>query len=588
MKQRLHAPQGKGYKCVPRTAGTIVQATLMSQLYDFDLVMARDDPQTMMWAREEDIEKASACPVILCHALDLEVREDHVYLLGPLPVPYHGSYAFVSDDENLVLYFIENLPESTRAKYQQVRQKIIVLASEARPDDIDHIWVNATPLHQSVADERTYQLFQQQTVSNILRTTNPQERALYEQQLHQILLYRSHILMIDRLLQISDYQERFQEIAHMMQQLAADYYAFHLSQAAQTQQKKDTPPTHAGVTNGKLLIPYCYPLYVASEAIQNAASGADRWATPDKQPPFYARQSGNNTTTVEYGREAEQQIFEDKAVINLYKELKEYKDTDVDLLLYTLSAIIKETNGEGAAWIWANKFLDDREIKPITKNTNTSLERRAGHRVERLAEIDEAIYRLSGLWINIREYIPPKRKGGNTRVFTHRGRLWAVMETWTQNTLGENGEPHERIPVAWRIKAGDWLMEYLGPARRYVGYLCDQALKYDPYHQQDEKRLAYYFLFFLRFNAKNNDSFLVREIGDLLKACTLTPNGRDPQKARNRFEKAMNVLKKDGIIDDWEYVAKSQTELPSKKWLPVWLQWQVKIYVRARLVPPKQ
>lgn len=586
----LAAPVGKGYKGVPRTVGTIVQASLMSQLYDFDLIMARDDPaKAMMWAKEEDIEQAAACPVILCHALDHKPEEDHAYLLGPLPVPWHGSYAFVGEGENLLLYFIENLPEKTKAKYQQVRQKIIDLADAAKPDDIDHMWVNATALHRSVADERTFQLFQQQTVSNILKTTNPQERETYEQQLNMILLYRNHILMIDRLLQLSDYQERFQEIAHMMQDLAADYYAFHLSQiAAQTQQKKDTPPAHSGVTNGKLLVPYCFPLYVASEAIQNAASGADRWETPDKQPPFYARQSDNNTTTIEYGREAEQQIFEEKAVINLYKEVKNYKDTDVDLMLYTLSAIIKETNGEGAAWIWASRFLDDREIKPITKNTNTNLERRAGHRAERLAEIDEAIYRLSGLWINIREYIPPKRKGGKTRVFTHRGRLWAVMETWTQNTLGENGEPNERVPVAWRIKAGDWLMEYLGPARRYVGYLCDQALKYDPYHQQDEKRLAYYFLFFLRFNARNNDSFLVREIGDLLKACTLTPNGRDPQKARNRFEKAMNVLKKDGIIDDWEYVAQSQTELPSKKWLPVWLQWQVKVYVRARLEPPKR
>lgn len=591
MKNHLLAtPADKGYKSIPRTEGTVVQASIMSQLYDFDLVMPQNKAaQAMMWAKEEDIARAEECPVILCHALDYKPKHDHIYLLGPLPIPLHGSYAFVAEGENLILYFIEDTPENTRAKYNQVRQKIIDLASAAKPDDIEHMWANATALHRSVANEDTFQLFQQETISRILNTRDQQQREEYEQRLNAIQTFHSQILMIDRLLQLSDYQEHFQEITHMMQDLAAGYYAFHLSRiTAQTQQKKDMPPAHAGITNGKLLVPYCFPLYVASEAIQNAASGADRWENPDRQPPFYARKSGNNTTTIEYGRESEQQVFEEKAVINLYKEVKNHKDTDIDFMLYTLSAIIKETNGEGAAWVWASKFLDDREIKPITKNTNTSMERRAGHRAERLAEIDEAVYRLSGLWINIREYIPPKRKGGKTRVFTHRGRLWAVMETWTQNTLGENGETQERIPVAWKIKAGDWLMEYLGPARRYVGYLCDQALKYDPYHQQDEKRLAYYFLFFLRFNAKNNDSFLVREIGDLLKACTLTPNARDPQKARNRFEKAMDVLKKDGIIDDWEYVAKSQTELPAKKWLPVWLQWQVKIYVRARLEPPKR
>ena len=74
----------------------------MSQLYDFDLVMANNDPKkVMMWAKEEDIKRVEACPVLLAHALEEEQDTDHVYLLGPLPLPFHGSYAFVAEGKNL-------------------------------------------------------------------------------------------------------------------------------------------------------------------------------------------------------------------------------------------------------------------------------------------------------------------------------------------------------------------------------------------------------------------------------------------------------------------------------------------------------
>ncbi len=242
MKQHLlAAPMGKGYKGIPRTVGTIVQASLMSQLYDFDLVMTQNKPeQAMMWAKEEDIERAEACPVILCHALDRKPETDHVYLLGPLPVPYHGSYAFVAEGENLVLYFIEKLPAEARARHSQVRQKIIDLANLARPDDIEHMWTPAAALHKSIASEQVFQAYQQETVSNILKTRDDTERQEWESKLNFILEAHNTVMAIDRLLEHPEYQERFQEIAHMMQDLAGDYLAFHRSQVASLKPQEKT------------------------------------------------------------------------------------------------------------------------------------------------------------------------------------------------------------------------------------------------------------------------------------------------------------------------------------------------------------
>lgn len=237
MKSHLHTPpKGKGYQDVPRKTGSIVQAALISQLYDFDLVVSPNNPEkTIMWAKEEDIERARACPVILAQMINKELVQDTdtVYLLGPLPTPYYGSYAFVQDGENLVLYGYEQLPQSARAhKFERVRAKIIELAERAKPDDIEHMWVNATLLHRSVANEDEYHVFLQNTISNILKASDREKQESYDNQLKMLQLYRSHILMIDRLLQLSDYPQRFQEIAIMMQELAKEYYDFHQTQIA--------------------------------------------------------------------------------------------------------------------------------------------------------------------------------------------------------------------------------------------------------------------------------------------------------------------------------------------------------------------
>jgi hypothetical protein len=331
-------------------------------------------------------------------------------------------------------------------------------------------------------------------------------------------------------------------------------------------------------------IPTNQPFITAVESIQNAASGADRWQHREKQPPAYARRTSKSTTVVEYGRDDEQQIFEDRVIHNLWNDVREFSDRDADLLLYAFSSIIKETGGKGGAWIHAKQFLEQRGVKPMTKKEQ-GVTRRSGYRAEDLAAIEKSIYRISGLWINIEEVFPPRKKGGKQRVYRHQGRMFAVMESWAQHTIEDGGGTSERVPVAWKIKAGDWLMEYLsGP--RYVAFLCDQSLKYDPYHEIWEKRLSRYFLFFLRINAKHHSNVLRRRIEALLQANSLFIDRVNPQKTRQRFERAMNRLLGDRQLDHWEYVPESMATLPARKWLDTWLQWNVRVSVKSRLDTP--
>lgn len=61
---------------------------------------------------------------------------------------------------------------------------------------------------------------------------------------------------------------------------------------------------------------------------------------------------------------------------------------------------------------------------------------------------------------------------------------------------------------------------------------------------------------------------------------SLEIDSRFPQRTKDRFEKAMNRLKEDGVIDDWHY--KGELNLPSKRWQEQWLQSMIAIHIAPR------
>ena len=351
-------------------------------------------------------------------------------------------------------------------------------------------------------------------------------------------------------------------------------------QTKPTTREKQAAPS---LLSGSACVPTNQPFITTVESIQNAASGATRWQGKPRQPPYYRRQTEKNVTMVEYGRESEQHCVEDRAMLTLWQDVRAFSDRDADLLLYIFSAILQETNGQGSTWIWAHHFLDARGVKPITKKAGAS-RRRAGHRTEDVLDLDASLYRLSGLWVTIEEVFPFRKIGGKPRVYRHRGRVLTVMETWLQETLRVSDESPQSIPIAWNIRAGEWLLEYLH-APRYVAWFCEQSLRYDPENEKWEKRLSRYFLFFVRINRKQKSSGLLRSVEELLRANSLPLDQENPQRSRRRLEKALNRLQADQHIAGWEYVPTTSAELPAKHWLPTWLHWRVRITVPARPAP---
>jgi hypothetical protein len=121
-----------------------------------------------------------------------------------------------------------------------------------------------------------------------------------------------------------------------------------------------------------------------------------------------------------------------------------------------------------------------------------------------------------------------------------------------------------------------------------VARVLQQALRYDPYHERWEKRLARYFTFHLRIGRKGGDP-LPRRIGAVLDELRLSISRRNPSVSRERFEKAMDRLVADGVVGGWGYSARAKAtlaKLPARGWLKDWLGCTVEVRVLRPSLPP--
>ena len=357
--------------------------------------------------------------------------------------------------------------------------------------------------------------------------------------------------------------------------------------AAEQAKKRTRPPIPDIFTNGYATVPTPLTIQAIINAQQNAASGGDRWQHPEGHPPFYVHKTKAGATIVEYIQNRNETL-NDVTTASLWAQVRESSDLDSDVLLGMFAHMIKcPAESDGSVWFFADNMLDYRGVQPRMKaDTPGGKKRRAGHRPEDRLEIGHCVDRATNIWLTIDQYIyeeqpKSKRKQGKRRQYTHQGRLLSVDEIWYQRELDiDTNAPN--IPIGWRIRPGDWLRTFLESPDRYVAWLCQRTLQYDPYREQWEKRLSKYFMFHMRMNAAGGGKFN-RKIGPLLSELSLPINRRDPERTKQRFEKAMNRLVSDRQIDDWAYAEK--IDYKARGWVETWLTNKITVYIAP---PAKQ
>jgi len=324
--------------------------------------------------------------------------------------------------------------------------------------------------------------------------------------------------------------------------------------------------------DGLAAMPSCLVVQGLLTAIHHAHPTTMGWQRADGgQPSFtFVKRAGTIITSVSPSHDA---LPLSGAVSSLWQTTRELTDLDGDVLLAALcQAMIGGLDTtEQATWLTADALLDYRGITPKT-HRDGALRHRAGHRAEDRAHIAASMDRLDRLWVRLQEVevmeSQPRARPRRAR-YTHESKVLVITDRLVQDGL----------PTAWRYSPGPWLAPFLTSPNRQVALLMQQALRYDPYRQRWEKRLARYLTFHLRMDAKNERP-LVRRIGPLLDELHLPLDRRHPERTRARFETALHRLARDGVIDGWDYTAGARSvlaTLPSRRWIDWWRDTTVAI-----------
>jgi len=303
---------------------------------------------------------------------------------------------------------------------------------------------------------------------------------------------------------------------------------------------------------GPAAIPSCLAVQGVLAAFHHARS-PQRWTAAQTGLPTFAyrKPAGDAVTSLRPGGELGRD--EDRAA-QAWRAVRRLDDLDGDVLLVALAQWLdpRRREAEGTTWLTVDTVLNGRGLTPKMHRTGLVRER-AGHRDEDRARIAESMGRLDEVWIQLEgmALLTPHSDRKPTRAdYACESKLLAITDR-----IARDG-----APVAWRYRPGDWLIPFLERPNRQTVLFPQQALRYDPYHQMWEKRLARYLTFHLRMDAKNARP-LVRQVGLLLDELNLPDDRRHPERMRTRFEAALARLVTDGVIGGWGYTNAAKERL---------------------------
>lgn len=268
---------------------------------------------------------------------------------------------------------------------------------------------------------------------------------------------------------------------------------------------------------------------------------------------------------------------EQAAIDALWERVRAMDDNTSDVLVYLLARWVQEGCKPGE-WMWvsAKSVLEARGIEPVRKHGEPDLWQH-GYRTEDRHRIGRALGQLSGLWLKVADLEVAPARGKRSQItrlriddkFMHTGMRATATDAYGKEVL-----------LAAKVQLGEWATHFVNALGPQYGPISQKALEYDPYREAPEKRLAKYVAFHFRANARHGT--LPRKVGTLLEAVgadALKIDQRDPHRTKTRLEKALNTLRRDGVIGIWTY-SSDDSALPPRKWLPVWLERTVSI------VPP--
>ena len=379
-----------------------------------------------------------------------------------------------------------------------------------------------------------------------------------------------------------------QLVAHALTKL---YWQLHITQLEHVESQRILPQMKSVLHDHAIIIPQLDPVEGVLFALAHARRDGG-WEEINAIPT-YTHKRPTSITEVSV-RPLDAQVVSADITGQLWQHVRQFSDVDGDIFLAMLAQYLGTSlDTHGGVWIAAQQILEYRGIEPKTHKRerlkkNESTHRRAGHRYEDMKEIADGVNRIRNTHLTVHSWKESHKrktteKPTRRRVFKQESYLITISDYIEQSQLLSDDEQSSDLglAVAWYFQPGSCLVPFLTGPNYRAAWVLQLALKYDPYHEMWEKRLARYFTFQMRMNAEFGGTKIRRSIGTFVNELSLPINPNDPSKTKERFEKAMRRLVKDGIISQWgpeDTYEEAMKQRPRYNWLEGWLSYEIDVW----------
>ena len=198
--------------------------------------------------------------------------------------------------------------------------------------------------------------------------------------------------------------------------------------------------------------------------------------------------------------------------------------------------------------------------------------RRGGYEPEQRTAMLQALAHLQNLWLDmsaleVYDVTPTgKRRRTPTRQAV-QSRALTITDLFGQTRLDGGFDLHKFL-----FRPGTVFAHFLFGPGRQTALLAVRALRYDPYRQTWEKRLARYLSYQWRCKAQGGHYWQPFRVASLLAALGVELDRRDPARTRARLEKALDTLLRDLLISAWQYERWDEAWTTRRGWGQHWLQ----------------
>jgi hypothetical protein len=254
-----------------------------------------------------------------------------------------------------------------------------------------------------------------------------------------------------------------------------------------------------------------------------------------------------------------------------WKKILALDDNTAQTFLYVMSRDLASSRDSEKTRIHVNEIL---EFKGYQRH------KRGDFRPHMKRAEQERLIALSDMWAGVNDEIREKSGRGYR---TKKIKLFSRLIELAIETEADDGKPRttvthavplpsilpgDIVPYAFRVSLGEWAKPY----RSVSGLLRPVLAKIVQYDASKEsQRYAMRIALCLMFGHHHRNW----RLRDLLEKARIELPVHHADRFRETVEAALDRLQADQLIGSWMYVNDDGGELPGKRWLERWLDWDI-------------